>query len=942
MLKLKLKPFLSILVLIFAIVHNLCSQDLIFHHLTSEDGLSQNSANTIIQDNKGFIWIGTQDGLNKFDGYNFTIINQDPVKKNKLTGSHITTLYQDKNNLIWIGTWSSGLNIYDPVLDKFYHFQYEEKVQQTIQNNRITSIIGDNQSKENVLWIGTNGGGLSKLWYKNESQYYFEHFQHDPNSPNSVTNNNITSLLQGKNGALWIGTDGGGLNYYHPQANTFKEYSIENNGNKITRISCLYNHIDQTIWIGSNGSGLIRLNPDSKQYKVFSHDDNNPYSLSDNKVLSINNLRENSKNYLLIGTEGFGLNVFDSDKNKFTIYKQDTDDENGISHNKINCIAVENGGGIWLGTDYGLDIHDSHAYDFHNYKHIPGNKNSLSNEFIWSIYESRDGMLWIATDNGLNRLDRKNKEYKHWFHDPKNPKSISYNEIMDIYEDKNGFLWIGTWHEGLNKFDRKRNTFKHIKHDPNNTNSISDNNIRLIYEDPIGNGNIIWLGTKEGGLVKFNINTEEAINYIHNPDDVKSISDNSILSIFRDSKNALWIGTWGGGLNKFDEKNQQFTRYKYDSKNGESTSHTTASIIYEDQAGNFWIGTHGVGLCKFDRAKEVFEYFTSKDGLPNDVIYGILEDEDGNLWISTNKGISRFNPNLAGKSAFKNYDASDGLLSDEFNNGAFFKSKNGEFFFGGVNGFNSFFPKNIKENKYLPPVVFTDFKIFNKTVDVNPDSILKKNISYLNHITLDYNQTVFTIEFSALNYTHPEKNQYKYRLIGFDKNWTFTNSNRRFATYTNLEPGEYEFSVKAANNDGYWNEVDSSIKITILPPFWLTWWFRFAIFAIIAGGILAGHTRRMNKVEQQNIKLEAEVSRRTKELEKQKNELQIALNHVNQLSGLLPICASCKKIRDDKGYWNQIETYIMQHSEADFSHGICPDCYKELYPELANNKLNRK
>jgi len=931
-----------ILIVILGLGQNSHSQTFNFQHLSLNDGLSQNCIYSILQDSKGFLWFGTQDGLNKFDGYTFTVINQDLVKKNKLTDSHIISLYEDKNNMIWIGTWSGGLNMYDPVLHKFYHFKYEEGVQQSVQNNKITSIIGDNFSSDNVLWIGTAGGGLSKLLYKNENNFYFDHFKYNPNDKNTLTNNNVTSLLQDKTGILWIGTDGGGLNKYNPKKNEFTFFNISENNICIDNISCLYEYVDGTLWIGTNGSGIVKFNPENEKCETFKHERNNPNSLSDNKIFSLSSYQENSKFYLLIGTEGNGLNVFDIENKMFTHHKLDTDDENSISHNNVNTIFSEKSGNIWLGTDDGIDIYDRLAYNFRKYKHIPGNPNSLSNEYIWAIYESRDGMLWIATDNGLNLLDRINKNYRHWFHNPKDARSIGHNEVMSIYEDKNGFIWIGTWHGGLNKFDRKRNTFKHFLHDPNNPNSISDNKIRIIYEDPIGKGDILWLGSKDGGLIKFNIKTESAINYLHDPDNNSSISDNSVLSIFRDSQNILWIGTWGGGLNKFDEKNQKFIRYQHDSKNPQSITHNTASMIYEDRAGNFWIGMHGGGLSKFDRKKEIFTYYTTRDGLPNDVIYGILEDEDGYLWISSNKGISRFDPNSNDNDAFKNFDVTDGLQSNEFNNGAFFKSKSGELFFGGINGFNSFYPKSINENKYLPPVVFTDFKIFNQSVDVNPDSILKKSIPYANNITLNYDQSVFSIEFSALNFTNPEKNHYKYILIGFDKDWTLTNADRRFATYTNLEPGEYDFRVKASNNDGYWNEDDVSLKITILPPFWLTWWFRFAVFTIIAGLILALHKRRMNKVEKLNINLEAEVSRRTIELESQKNELQIALSQVNQLGGLLPICASCKKIRDDKGYWNQIESYIAKHSEADFSHGICPDCYKDLYPELVNNKIKRK
>ena len=920
----------------------LISQSLNFQHINLQDGLSQITVFSILQDSKGFLWFGTQDGLNKFDGYNFTVINQDLIEKNKLTDRQIQCLYEDKEGMIWIGTRDGGLNVYNPILNGFRHFKFEEGIQQSIQNDRITAIIGDNHSSENIIWIGTFGGGFSKLWIKNEDQYYFEHFKNITDDNNSLSNNQVTSLLQDKNGILWIGTKGGGLNKFNPSTNRFESFANFNNNSCINNVSSLYEYYNGDIWIGTNGGGLIRFNPENEKCVAYKKERGNPNSLSDNKILCISSLKENSKTYLLIGTEGGGLNVFNDETDKFTQFKHDSDNENSVSHNNIYSILTEKSGNVWFGTGSSIDIYDRNAYNFRKYRHVPGNTNSLSHEFIWAIHESRDGMLWIATDNGLNQLDRKNNKYKHWFHDPDNQNSLSYNEVMAIHEDKNGMLWIGTWHGGLNKFDRRRNTFTHFLNDPSNPNTISDNNVRIIYEDPQGNGNILWLGTSEGGLNKFNIKTKTFISYQHDPVNKNTISDNSILSIFRDKNGTLWAGTWGGGLNRFDEINQKFIHYKNDPKNPYSINHNAASMIYEDKAGNFWIGTHGGGINKFDRKKESFTHFSVADGLPNEVIYGILEDEQGNLWISTNKGISRFDPNVQGKEAFKNFNISDGLQSNEFNNGSFFKSKSGELFFGGVNGFNSFFPTSISENKYLPPVVFTDFKIFNKSVDVNPDSILKKTIAYTNQIELDYNQSVFSIEFSALNYTHPEKNQFKYKLAGFDKDWTLTNADRRFVTYTNLEPGEYEFLVSASNNDGHWNKNNASLKITILPPFWLSWWFRFAIFAIIAGIILTVHTNRLNKVEKQNIILEKEVSRRTQELESQKNELQNALSQVKQLGGLLPICASCKKIRDDKGYWNQIESYIAKHSEADFSHGICPDCYKELYPELVSNKIRRK
>jgi len=384
MLKLKFNRYYLFIIIILTLcsIQNLFSQTLRFQHLSFQDGLSQNTVYSIIQDRKGFLWFGTQDGLNKFDGYKFTVFNRDPVDKNSLTGNHISCLYEDKNDMIWIGTWSGGLSLYDPMLDKFYNFKYEKGVHQSIQNNRITTIIGDKKSQDNFIWIGTDGGGFSKLWSKNENQHYFEHYQHNPNNENSLSDNNVTSLLQDKNGIIWIGTKNGGLNRFDPETNEFKVFTNLGNNSCITNISCLYEFSDGNLWIGTNGFGLIKFNPQSETCSDFKNDKKNPKSISDNKIFCINSYSEYSKDFLLIGTDGHGLNVLDVETNTFTRYKHESDNENSLSHNNVNSIFIEKSGNVWFGTGSSIDIYDRNAYNFRKYKHEPGNPNSLNNEYV--------------------------------------------------------------------------------------------------------------------------------------------------------------------------------------------------------------------------------------------------------------------------------------------------------------------------------------------------------------------------------------------------------------------------------------------------------------------------------------------------------------------------------------------------------------------------------
>ncbi len=823
--------YLFISIILFLLTYSLTAQpvDIKFRHLTIDHGLSQNSGYCIVQDNNGFIWIGTQAGLNRYDGYTFKIYESNYDNPNSLSNIFINSMYKDRNGIVWIGT-EKGLNRFNPAKEQFTRYLHDPGDPNSISNNRIFSICGNNSG---MLWIGTEDGLNTFDQRKNQ----FTCFKTDPDNANSISNNVIRSVYLDRSGVLWIGTYGGGLNRFDPEKKRFtcyKNRADDSNSLSNNYVLSICEDNSEILWIGTDGGGLNKFDREKEMFVSYKNMPEDPFSLSDNNVSVICQDRTGT---LWIGTDNGGLNIFNPRNESFTCYQNDPNDPTSLSKNRIKSIYEDNNGGLWVGTrGGGINNYNRKEQKFTYYRHEPNNPNSLNDNMIWRIYEDHDGVLWIGTDEGgLNRFDREKNEFKHYKHEPRNPNSISYNRVIAICEDKAGVLWVGTNGGGLNRFDRETERFIRYKSDPNDRHSLSDNRVVCNYEDRSG---ILWIGTKGGGLNRFNRETGQFFHYKYNQDDPYSLGSNKVYTIGEDRSGVLWIGTFGGGLNKFDREKEQFTRYQSDPDNPNSLSDNFIMSFYEDKSGNLWIGTTNKGLNKFNPGKNSFIHFTKEDGLPDNAIYCILEDERGNLWVSTNKGISKFNPKTE---EFKNYDMKDGLQSNEFNCGAGYRCKDGEMFFGGVNGFNAFFPDSIKDNQDIPPIVITDFQISNKTVPIGKmadgRSILDQPITETNEIVLSHKENVFSFEFSALNYLHPEKNQYAFMMEGLDDDWHFT-GNRRFASYTGLPPGKYLFRVKGSNNDGVWNEEGTSVKITIIPPFWKTWWF-YAVFIILIILLLA-------------------------------------------------------------------------------------------------------
>jgi len=845
-----------------------------FTHLSAKDGLSQNDGRYIFQDRQGFMWIGTQDGLNRYDGYTFKVYTHDSEDDLSLSDDYITALYEDRSGTLWVGTWNGGLNKLDRATGQFTRYRHDSNDPHSLSHDHVRAIYED---QSGALWVGTRGGGLNRF---DRDTGQFVHYQHDPDNPDSLSHDAVWFIAEDRSGFLWIATEGGGLNRFDPRSSQvdtgyFVRYQHDpNNPNSLSHDTVWSIYLDRSgiLWLGTEKGGLNRFDPETEQFTHYRHDDHDPTSISHDDVGAIT---EDDSGDLWIGTFGGGLDKFDQETQTFISYQHDSGDPGSLSHNTVGSVYFDRAGTLWVGTiGKGINLHDPNTQKFLHFRTEPENPNSLSYDFVMGLYEDSAGILWIGTNGGgVNAYDRKTQTFTHYKTDPENPGSISENRVWTITEDQAGTLWMGTLGGGLNKFDRSTQAFTHYKADPDNPNSLSRNLIWTIYKDRQG---ILWIGTLSGGLNAFDPKTETFTRYAADPNDPKSLSHKSVKALYEDRSGTLWVGTDGGGLNKFDRETQTFTYYQADPDNPHSLSNDRVKAIQEDRTGTLWIGT-GNGLNRFNRTDETFIQYHEKDGLPNDVIYGILEEvspdgEGGNLWLSTNQGLSRFNPQTE---TFRNYDVRDGVQGSEFNAGAFHKSASSEMFFGGVHGVSAFYPEKIKDNPYLPPVVLTDFQIFNESVLIAENSPLSQSISEVEEIVLSYEDKVFSFEFAALNYIIPEKNRYAYIMEGVDKEWVYS-GDRRFVTYTNLDPGKYTFRVKGSNNDGVWNETGVSVNMIITPPFWETMWFRAGVLLVIATVIAGTYYLRVAAIKKQQQMLESQVAERTEQLAQSNEELAIA------------------------------------------------------------------
>ncbi len=873
-----------------AIHMSLFAQDqcLRFDNISLKEGLSQISINTLVQDKYGFLWFGTQDGLDRFDGYDFKIFKHDPLDSNSISDSYINTLFEDSEENLWIGT-ELGLNKYDYNNEVFIDYKHIKDNQNSLDNNFI-SVIYEAPSKPGVLWIGTKHG-LNRFDTKNE---IFTRISL-PNSNILNQRNYILNTIYeapSEPGILWIGTPVGLLRYDIEKKDftTFLKSKTENSLSD-NFVNVVFEDKSANLWIGTT-KGLNIYDRKSQQFLTYYADPNNKHSLANSNVSAI---YQDSHDNLWFGTWGNGISLFNKERKTFTSWANEPGNRQSLTSNFITQIYEDNSGILWFGTqNAGANKMNPNIKKVRHYYHNPNNPNSLAHNLVHSIMVDNQGILWIGTINGVTSIDEKIGKYTHFQHDPANPNSLSDNQIRYVLQARDGIYWIGTKFGGLNKFDPIKKTFRHFKPDPQNPNSIKSIYVRTIYEDEKG---ILWLGTINGGLSRFNPKTEQFKNYTHNPDNSNSINDDRVYSIIKGEKNVLWLGT-GNGIARFDTEKELFTRYLAEPGNPQGLSYHLIMSVFKDHLGIIWVATYGGGLNRLDPKTGIFTHYTEKDGLPNNVIYGIIEDDQYKLWLSTNQGISVFNPKTK---EFKNYSVEDGLQDNEFNSGAYFKDKSGNIYFGGMEGVNRIKPDNIPDNQFIPPIVIHDFQLFNNSVSPfkkeGENKVLSKSILETNIIKLSYKENSFSFLFAALDYSFPDKNEYMYILENFDKDWTKV-TNRRFVTYTSLPAGEYTFRVKGSNSDGIWNEKGRSIKLIIEPPLWETWWFRLGVIIFIVSSLVSFYIIRTRKIKRINRELETTVQDRTREiqeknyeisaqneeLKKSKDEIEIANKKLKELN----------------------------------------------------------
>jgi len=812
-----------------------------FRHISTEQGLSNTTINCIFKDSRGFMWFGTRNGLNRYDGMKITVYKNEPVNKYSLGNNFINCIYEDANHLLWIGT-PYGLNSFNPETNRFN--QYDLK-------KAITSLTGFNDSS---ICIATQADGIYQL---NLQTGKFNNFRHQDKDQQSLNCDSVNCLYRDAEGKLFVGTQNG-LSVYDDSKKTFKPYTIIGLA-KNSHVVSLNGDRKGNLWLGINEQGLGVINAKTQQFNLFAHRDDDAASLSGNLILQV---MCDAKDRIWVGTINQGLNLYDPEHNTFIKYFPKAESPGSLSNTTASAVYVDAQGNLWVGTHRGgINLSLAIADNFKLFKE--GIKeNTLSYNDVKTFYEDTKGRVWIGTDGGgLNLFNREAGTFNRFKNIPGNVNSLSSDAIQTIAQDAQGNLWVGTWGSGLNVLDPNTGRVKRFRANAADKGAISSDYLQRLFLDSRGN---FWAATYYGGLNLWDAKTQRFQRILKDPDGITSFTGNNVVSIGEDRDGHVWFGTDDGGLNCYDLATRRFSHYFDHTK-----TKTDSRVIFTDSKGRVWIGM--AGLYLFDAKQHSFKLFTKKYNLGTEYIKGIAEDSHHRLWVSTSNGLAKLDPETG---AGKLYTTYDGLQDMEFEANAYLKARDGQLFFGGIKGFNAFYPEDIKINTFAPPVFITDLQLFNKSIKPGAgDSILKKDISFTKSITLNYDQSDITFSFIALNYIINRNNQYEYRLDGLNNNWVKAGTERK-AVYTNLSPGTYTFQVRAANNDGVWNTKGASISITIKPPFWVTWWFRTLMVLLVLLLINRVYAYRVGLIKKQNERLERLVAERTHELQDANEELQ--------------------------------------------------------------------
>jgi ligand-binding sensor domain-containing protein/signal transduction histidine kinase len=825
-----------------------------FEQLGVDDGLSDSNMTCALQDNVGFLWFGTDNGLNRYDGYDFSIFTHDPSDGQSLGADEVSALYQDQAGTLWIGTAGGGLDAFVSDQGRFIHYVHDPELP-SLSSNTVTAIVGGNLGQ---LWIATWGGGMDRF---NPATGEFFHYRA---SSGRLSSDEVYTLYLDRSGILWIGTTKG-LDKLDLPKGEYTHFDIalpEQSGGDLP-VRAVTADPDGSLWLGTGGGGLLRFNPADASMTQYLTDPQDLEGYAYNDIVS---LLLDRTGILWVGTDGGGLYTFDRETGLFLRHPTDPRDSYSISSNYVETIYQDRQDILWIGTQGGgINKYDRSSQGFTHYQNHPNDPNSLGHNRVLSVLEDRNGVLWIGTDGrGLDRFDRQTGIITHIQNEAGNPNTPSSNYISSLWEDHLGFLWLGTWGEGLDRFDPITGEFLHFQTDPNDPDSLSHQMIWPIFEDRSGR---LWIGTFGGGLNKLDRETGQFAHWRHDPDDASTLLSDLVTSIFEDGAGTLWIGT-AGGVNRYDPTTNGFVRYPegHGAPAEPSAIDLPGSItaIRQDSTAALWVANSVRGIATLDAETGEFEYITEENGLPSNTVASLEIDDEGFLWVSTAKGLAKFDPRTK---RVRSYGARDGLQGYQFTFGSSHRGQDGEMFFGGTTGLDVVQPLAIRENAFVPPIVLTKLTQGGIAIAAGPTA------NQLDDIRLRWPNNYFEFEFAALNYIQPEKNQYAYMLEGFDADWIYV-GNRRFGQYTNLPGGEYTLRIKGSNNDQIWNELGTAIKITIVPPFWEAWWFLATLGVVAAGTAFFGYRLRVRGIQARSRELETLVKDRTAELRQRTHQLQ--------------------------------------------------------------------
>ncbi len=803
--------------------------------ITTQDGLSQNTINSIFQDSKGFLWLGTQDGLNRYNGYEFKIFRHLVEDTSSLSHSWVWDIIEDQDENLWVATWN-GLNKLPAISNQFIPY-YSDSLATGYRGNRPTSFSIDSKG---YLWIGTWGEGFNKY---DHTKGRFTNYSVVQNDKNSIPSNLIRDIYHDREGRLWVGSWNGlsRIDSISPEKiikiSTYQHNPSNNHSISDNRVTCIFEDNRGNLWIGTLEGGLNKYVESDQRFIRYQSEPNNLNAISGNDISCI---QQDRKGILWVGTNSNGMNRYYYDQDRFESIKYNPNESGSLAGNNVFSIYEDQSGIIWIGAN-ALNKYNPFKERFNHLKHDPDNPNSLSHNDIGAIYQTRDGNLWIGTEGGgLNKLILDEKRCERYLFQDTDPEFTGNIYIASITEDVNDNLWIGTRRNGIYLFNKDQQKFNPYYSNQDEPEYELLNYINYICSDKEG---YIWIATFNDGLFRLDINENSLKNFKNDPDDINSLAGNYLLRLYHDDQNRLWIASWGGGLCAYHYLDRHFYRYQHRPNDSTTIADNIVYSIHCSQVDNteiLWVGT-GTGLS-YANLKEwpnlKFKTITMNQGLPNNTIYSIQNDKKGILWISTNYGICKYDPVAQ---TFHNYFEADGLQGNEFNGGAGITTTEGYLLFGGVNGLNFFHPDSVLSSIFSPKIIISSINVFNEKY------LEDRSINASDQIKLSYQQNFFSFEFSALDFAQPNKIQYAYMLEGVDKRWV-NNDNRRLVNYTDIDPGNYIFKVKSTNSEQIWIDNETSIIISIIPPFWKTFWFRSLAVIVFLGLLYMGHRYRIRKI----------------------------------------------------------------------------------------------